>query len=123
MFVTSRRSDRFAQDIWARHFGVKEDGVINIRAYNGTVCDEFACRMSLTDGRSLSIVEHSSAVAEECAAADIVLSMEPIKGNCDALSYDLFDVRDHGTHLIQGMHTVTVEDIRGNRPWTVTNHR
>ncbi|MEC8664301.1 MAG: ComEC/Rec2 family competence protein [Pseudomonadota bacterium] len=124
MYVTSRRSDRFAQDIWMRHFGIDEEDAKNIRALEDTVCDEFACRMELSDGLMVSIIRHGSVVASECEAVDIVLSMEPIKGKCSApLSLDLFDVRDHGTHLIRGLHVTTVEDIRGNRPWTVTNHR
>lgn len=124
MLVTSRRSDRFAQDIWARHFGISNEGIANIRSLDSTICDEFACRMLLDDGRVLSVVMHSSAVPSECEQVDILLSKEPIKGACGApLAFDLFDVRDHGTHLITGDKAVTVEDVRGHRPWTVTNHR
>lgn len=124
MYVSSRRYDRFAQDIWARRYGVAGENVKNIRSLDTTRCDEFACRMILPSGRSLSYLYHSAVAANECEQVDIVLSAGPVYGRCGArYSFDFFYVWRHGTVQITENGFSTVGSARGKRLWTVTNKR
>ncbi|MGQ3027547.1 MAG: ComEC/Rec2 family competence protein, partial [Ferrovibrionaceae bacterium] len=86
-------------------------------------CEKDGC-LWRHDGLKVALVRKAEALAEACAASDIVVSSEPVRGRCRSprLVIDRVDVWRRGAHTIRfhddGRFTVaTVAGERGQRPW------
>lgn len=86
-------------------------------------CEKDGC-LWRHDGLKVALVRKVEALAEACAASDIVVSSEPVRGRCRSprLVIDRFDVWRRGAHTIRfhddGRFTIaTVAGERGQRPW------
>ncbi len=85
-------------------------------------CDGQAC-LYRRDGRTAALVREASALAEECAQADVVISAVPIRRGCSAAAVviDRFALWRGGAHAIwlerRGTRVETVAEERGDRPW------
>lgn len=94
---------------------------------DGLTCDAAAC-LYRTRGRTVSFVRSRSALAEDCAAADVVIAMDlSIKAkDCRApIVVDRWDLRDKGTHAlyIGGDGKIILRNVaeeRGDRPWAMS---
>ncbi|MBL8703498.1 MAG: ComEC family competence protein [Rhodospirillales bacterium] len=91
-------------------------------------CDGQAC-LYRRDGVSVALVHEASALAEECASADVVVSSVPVRRGCrgPALVIDRFALWREGAHALwleKGRARVeTVAQERGNRPWVARRER
>lgn len=88
-------------------------------------CDEAGC-ISAVAGRTIAIPKSAAALVDDCRMADIVVLSWPKPPFCRPrlAAFDLWAVRDRGTHKIRftgdDMQVVTVQGLRGARPWTGT---
>ena len=90
-------------------------------------CDEKGCVVILDEGVVASFIKDHSALAEDCARADLVVALFPVSGRewraCKALLIDRRSVWKRGAHAVYiGADGVikleTVLSKRGRRPWT-----
>ena len=72
----------------------------------------------------VALAEDGRALLDDCAAASVVISREPVRGRCKGprLVIDRFDLWRHGGHALwlgeNGVRVETVRARRGERPWT-----
>lgn len=123
---STRRTDRFAAQIWARRNGQDESGIRRWKEGEGRRCDESGCRLILR-GKKVAIMRTPDAQAEDCAWADAAVSAAPLdKRRCAApLKIDIRDLYYRGAYEIWlGNGKIeSVESVRGARPWVVSNRR
>jgi competence protein ComEC len=88
-------------------------------------CDSLGC-IYKAFGKTVALVQQPIALLEDCAIADVVVSMEPVRMPCrpaEAL-IDRFDLWRNGAHAIWIHEDGTifirsVRDFRGLRPWVI----
>ena len=89
----------------------------------GMRCDGLGC-IQRVGGQTVALVKDPRALAEDCALADVVVSIVPVRSQCPAAHtvIDRFDLWRSGTHAIwlddHGARVESVAKTRGNRPWT-----
>lgn len=90
----------------------------------GLSCDAAGC-LARAKGMKVAVPRHPSALADDCAAADIVILDVPRPRGCTRPRrvVDFFDVRIAGTHALTvaadgRVHADTVAAGRGERPWS-----
>jgi competence protein ComEC len=76
----------------------------------------------------VAAASRAMALAEDCAAADIVVSATPTRGLCTGpkLVIDRFDVARNGAYAVWFGNPLRVENVRetrGDRPWNVWPRR
>jgi len=132
MLLSSGRARRYDADVWARRIG--EDGAetwprTGTAAGGRLTCDPLGC-LYRARGQTVALVQNGRALADDCAAATVVISREPIRtAVCDKtpLVVDRFDLWRNGGHAIwlseRGARVETVAGHRGRRPWTVIRGR
>jgi competence protein ComEC len=92
--LSSTRAARFDADMWLRRSGQDErlawpDGVEELAAL---ACDDLGC-LYRRNGHLVALVRRQDALAEDCAVADLVVSLEPVGDGCPApLVIDRFDL-------------------------------
>jgi competence protein ComEC len=128
MLLSSGRVRRFDAEIWARQAGEAEPETWprSGTAADGRLrCDPLGCIYRARD-QVVALVQDGRALDEDCAAATVVISREPIRGRTCAgtpLVIDRFDLWREGGHAVwlssDGVRVQTVADWRGKRPWVV----
>ena len=111
---------RFELERWLEHDGAP----VGTRPVSrGLACDQTACVATLK-GRRVAIVRQPSALAEECARADILVLRVDRPAWCarpGAVVIDRLAVARGGTHALRvtdrGIEIETVATWRGERPW------
>jgi competence protein ComEC len=94
--------------------GTSPDGALS--------CDGHGC-LYRARGRIVALPHDLAAIDEDCRAADLVVSLEPVRKRCRAATpvIDRFDLWRQGAHAIwlapDGVAIETVDGWRGNRPW------
>ncbi|WP_051340477.1 ComEC/Rec2 family competence protein [Azospirillum halopraeferens] len=125
LLLSSARSQRFTAGVWMRRDGRPErDGVWPAagRSADGRLaCDALGC-VYRTAERTVALVRAPEALAEDCARADAVVSVEPA-GRCAApVVVDRWDRWRNGAHALyltpDGVRVDSVRARRGERPWT-----
>ncbi len=126
LWLSSKRRAQFAGDIWLRRSGQEESSVWPWRegtiAPPGMRCDSLGCVQEI-DGQIIAFVQDARALPEDCAGADLVVSLVPVQTRCDIphTVIDRFDLWRNGAHAIWletgGARVQTVAEARGNRPW------
>lgn len=124
------RQAQFELKRWLEHDGDARKAQEAARA-TAFRCDSVGC-VARVKGLALSVSRHPAAIADDCAAADVlVLDVPRPKQTCARPSkiVDLFDVWREGTHAIyveqgeQGqranLRIETVASARGERPWSM----
>lgn len=122
---SSPTAARFTAMVWARRDGrdrVSEPWPRAGRSADGRlVCDALGC-VYRKDGRTVALPRDASAFAEDCAAADAVVSTEPARRCRAPVVVDRWTLRRNGAHAIHtlpsGIRVESVRDHRGDRPWT-----
>jgi competence protein ComEC len=127
LWVSSGKRGRYTAETWARRAGVSEprawprDGPA---ADGRLTCDLLGC-IYRADGQVVALVEDSRALADDCAQATVVVSLEPVRrGICPGpeVVIDRFSVWRSGAHAVwlspEGARVESVAGIRGRRPWT-----
>jgi competence protein ComEC len=134
LFISSKSNDRFSAEIWARQLGIEEgryrkwptEGTDN--GDTGLMCDENGCRIVMNN-KNIAISFLSSSHQEDCEWADIIISQKPLfyKPCKGRIIIDKFQLWSEGAHTIHFENNevivTTVSDLRGSRPWTVSNNR
>ncbi len=128
LLLSSRRTARFEAEAWLRRAGEETaldwpaDGY---GAGGRLACDRLGC-IYRTDGWTVAIAHEPEALFEDCAVADIVLSLEPVRRPCRSARrvIDRFDLWRNGAYAlwVDGEREVRIESVRGrrgDRPWVV----
>jgi competence protein ComEC len=140
LLTSSRRNDRFVLKNWEKLYGLPEKSA-QLLDYKGTgkkgdtglyQCGEQGCRFTIK-GNKVSFARSAYILKEECAWADLVVSVEPIpyKLQCQAqYKIDKFDTWEKGTHAVwftksgvsnSEIEIRTIAQSQGNRPWARFN--
>jgi competence protein ComEC len=89
-------------------------------------CDVLGCLYTV-DYQVASIAWRAEALAEDCAVAGVVISLEPARDLCHGPEFviDRFDLWRNGGHAVwmdaDGIRIESVGERRGDRPW-VAHH-
>src|SRR3546814_145696 len=93
--VSSLRKDRFARNIWLARNG-QVDGepwpAVGPSADGGLICDPLGC-LYRRQGRTIALIRHPAAFAEDCPIADVVVRSEEHTSELQSLmrhSYAVF---------------------------------
>jgi len=126
LLLSTTRAKRFEAEVWQRRLG--SDGP---RAWpdtassgEGLSCDPLGC-LYRGRGQSVALVRDGRALIDDCALAEVVISIEPIRRreNCvgPRLVLDRFDLWRFGSHAVwlspEGVRVESVAEHRGRRPW------
>jgi competence protein ComEC len=98
------------------------------RRNDGITCDSHGCIARTQGGLRVAAVLKADALAEDCAANDIVVSAIPTRHRCSgpSLVIDRFDVARNGAYAVwlqHGIQTDTAQTERGKRPWSASPPR
>ena len=127
LLLSSKRAARFDADLWLRRDGQEErldwDDAAS-QADSGLRCDALGC-LFRRNGHLVALVKDPAALAEDCRAADLVVSLEPVRVRCPSAQrvIDRFDLWRNGGYAAWlrtgGIDVETVRETRGARPWVV----
>lgn len=123
---SDRRIGRFDREQWMRALGT---GDVSFWPETGAAlsgrlrCDALGC-LYRREGELVAFVMDGRALADDCRAATLVISREPLRSlNCPMPSrvIDRFDLWREGAHAIRlgddGIIVESVRAARGRRPW------
>ncbi|MEJ1993930.1 MAG: ComEC/Rec2 family competence protein [Limibacillus sp.] len=125
-YLSSLRREAFTRKLWLQHLGETQAGSWREAQETGAVqCDSKGCLIR-REGLLVAVSATPEGAAEDCLIADLVISREPLRRvDCPAPlgRSDLYDLFDEGAHLLtfEGgpeIRLETVEESRGQRPWT-----
>lgn len=122
------RKGRRDRELWLRHLGEEAPILIvnqPIKPESNTeiLCDEIGCLYRKFKKR-IAISHSESALSEDCWAAEVVVSLVPIRQTCPVdVRIDWFDLWRNGAHSL----TITPKEVivrtanegRGERPWVL----
>jgi competence protein ComEC len=123
--VASPRIDRFVADAWARRSGqlaARKWVASADETALGLGCELGLCRWRKGPWR-VALVSDDRRLGEACSNADIVLSTVDVQGRCRGprMVLDRRDAWREGAQALwldeQGVHRLTGNGVRGNRPW------
>ncbi len=116
--------DDYSADEWLKRDGDGRDSDAAVATpANGVRCDGYGCVARGRDGTLIAATARIDALAEDCAAASIVISAVPAGRHCigPRLVIDKFDVARAGGYAVwlgPPLRIETVEGERGRRPWS-----
>lgn len=126
LLLSSARADEFVADTWLRRSGTAVAGVLPEDGYGAAgrlACDSLGC-IYRAFGRTVALVQQPIALLEDCGAADVVVSFEPVRIPCapTLAVIDRFDLWRNGAYAIWieddgGIEIDSVRELRGERPW------
>ena len=122
-------ADKFSAAEWLKRDGDDRDYTLAIATpRDGVQCDAEGCVAKAPNGMRVAAASRAMALAEDCAAADIVVSATPTRGLCAGpkLVIDRFDVARNGAYAVWFGNPLRVENVRetrGDRPWNVWPRR
>lgn len=127
LWLPTQRGSGFVRDTWARQ-GFARESVTWPRfgeAAGGKLrCDPLAC-LYRGEGVTLAVLLDPRAADDDCPAADIVVSLEPLRRQpCagPAVIIDRFDMWREGAHAVwldkAGLRVRSVAGQQGARPWS-----
>ena len=129
--LSSTKVAGFTADGWLRRAGTDSARpwpVTGISADGRLRCDAASC-LYTRHGRTVALVRDERALAEDCARADAVVSIEPIRIACSGPGHVIgrFDLWRDGGHAVwmtgSGITAWSVAEERGDRPWVLHRDR
>ena len=126
-YFSSRRSERFARGRWQESAAQADAPLMAELESSLYRCDQSGCLYEWRQGGEITLIampRSEQAFDEDCRLADIIISRFRAPGGCDApmLLIDRAMLLAEGGHAIwfdrEGMSARSVEELRGNRPWT-----
>jgi competence protein ComEC len=129
--LSSLRASKLSAETWLRRNGQAEAASFPALDDAGLPffnCDSAGCIYKRA-GKTVALALNGEALREDCAAADLVVSLEPIRRGCrDAVTVDRFDLWRGGTHAIRieedgALHIESVAATLGDRPWVLDRMR
>ena len=120
--VNNLRREKFIRENWERSLGLKENSAKLWSSKNGDLCDDQGCR-AIINNTKIAYSTSQYGLNNDCGWANLVISENPIFGNCSAKNIDFFDVHRWGAHSIylnkSAINIKTVEEeLLIKRPWT-----
>jgi len=134
MVLSPGRGDGFTRDLWVELWGAGEGvwgsrGLVDGASGLGLACDGLGCFLRAPEA-TVALVGHPAAVAEDCAAARVVVATIPVaRRDCPAdLVVSKWDLWREGAHAlyVTGEGRLRVETVaahRGDRLWSRDNRR
>jgi len=122
--------DKYSAEQWLKRDGDErspEDAIA--RPADGARCDAYGCIARSTNETHVATVLSPAALEEDCAANQVVISAEPLRGRCigPQIVIDRFDVARNGAYAIwfngDRPKVLTARQVRGNRPWSTPPSR
>jgi len=127
LMLSSLRAGTFAAETWLRRSGMTEaepwpksgasrDGRLT--------CDALGC-LYRARGKTAALVRNEAALLDDCATADVVVSLVPVRRGCRSPEavIDRFDLWRNGSYAVWlDPARVRIESVRewqGRRPWVV----
>lgn len=119
------KAGRFDREIWLRRAGQDEEPSAWPKAGatpdGRLACDSVGC-IHHAAGHVVALVRRSEALADDCAVADVVVSLVPVRRCPSARTIiDRFDLAREGAHALwfgeSGVRVESVNGLRGRRPW------
>ena len=135
MAVSTGRGASFEREAWLRRTGQEEEAPLwpaagraapdSTTAMEQTLsCDLQGC-LYRAGCSNVALVHHPAAVAEECWAADVLISTVPVRGRCPSpkVVIDRFDLWRDGAHALWledgRVRVESANGARGYRPWVL----
>ncbi|WOI54141.1 ComEC/Rec2 family competence protein [Parvularcula sp. LCG005] len=123
LHVANRRRERFAMTQWRHYFGLDPDARLSALT---DLCREDRCQAEMEGPYRLSVATTSEAAALACREDDVVIAVlweeRGLRRSCRALLFTADSVSRTGPVSVlasaKGLQVRTVNDYRGNRPWT-----
>lgn len=123
--VLREGGDDYSITEWLKRDGDDHEAIAGVN--DGARCDYAGCIVHL---KRLTVASASrpSALAEDCANADIVISAVPTRHRCKGprLVIDRFDVSRNGAYAIWLGKKIRIDNVqaeRGERPWSAKPER
>ena len=125
LYVSSKRADQFTLEQWERYYGVPEDGAQKWPRQGeeeGLTCGERGCRLPYK-GQNISFLYQDYDYKEACNWADMVIAVEILASwKCEGAEViNRIHTKKEGARALyiqeSGIKQITVEDLRGARPW------
>jgi competence protein ComEC len=118
--------DKYSAEQWLKRDGDERAPADAIaRPADGVRCDSYGCIARTASGIRVAAAMTQAALAEDCAANQIVISAVPVRERCTGpqVVIDRFDVARNGAYAIWldregGSKVQTAQQVRGNRPWS-----
>ena len=125
--LSSLRASKLAAETWLRRNGQLEAVRFPAADDPGVACDGLGC-VYTRNGKSVALAFVGDALPDDCTAADLVISLVPIRRNCAAPVIDRFDLWRGGTHAVRidtrgTLHVESVAATLGDRPWVLDRMR
>jgi competence protein ComEC len=130
--LSSLRASKLAAETWLRRNGQVEAAAFPSPDEDARLpffaCDGAGC-IYTRNGRMVALAFTGDALREDCAAADLVVSLVPIRDGCrDVTAIDRFDLWRGGTHAlrIESDGRLRIESVAatlGDRPWVLDRMR
>jgi competence protein ComEC len=129
--LSSLRASKLAAETWLRRNGQIE--AASFPAPDDAASPFFACDSAgciyRRNGKMIALAMTGDALREDCAAADLVVSLVPIRRGCrDVITIDRFDLWRGGTYALRvdaegRFHIESVAATLGDRPWVLDRMR
>ncbi|MCW5748584.1 MAG: ComEC/Rec2 family competence protein [Alphaproteobacteria bacterium] len=126
LLLSSGKVERFTAETWTRRAGVGSPGPwpVGTESADGRLrCDALGC-VYRRAGKRIWIASREDGLLADCAGADVVVSVVPVRGRCRSVPkvVDRFDMWRQGAHAIWvgdngAVRIESTRQIRGDRPW------
>jgi competence protein ComEC len=127
LLLSTRRAEAFTAEGWLRR--VADDAAETwpeegASADGRLACDGIGCLYRAED-HLVALVKDVAALEEDCAEADVVVSLVPVRRRCPSAQVvvDRFDLWRNGAHALwltpEAVEVVSVGETRGTRPWVI----
>jgi competence protein ComEC len=124
LYLMRRAADEYSASEWLKRDGDSRAARETVASTDtGVHCDAFGCIGRSGAGLRVAAVLNEDALRNDCARADVVISLVPARGACigPKLVIDRFDVFRNGAYAVWfGEHIglESAEQARGKRPWS-----
>jgi competence protein ComEC len=129
--LSSLRASKLTAETWLRRNGQLE--AVRFPAWDEAAMPDFTCDplgcVYVRNGKTVALALTGDALREDCATADVVVSLVPIRRGCrDVIAIDRFDLWRGGAHALRvdpdgRLHIESVAATLGDRPWVLDRMR
>jgi competence protein ComEC len=121
------RQSKYDLERWLEHDGDARSAS-DVQKASAFTCDGVGC-VARVKGATIAVSRHPASIADDCAAARVVVLNEPRPKTCDGTGtvIDFFDVWRDGVHALYiapdaagGAPSIRIDTVaahRGDRPW------
>lgn len=132
LLVNTLRAAAFEREVWLARTGggkaMRWPDPGQASADGRLRCDSLGC-VYTAKGRRVALARRAGALLEDCALADALISLVPLRRRCPrpAVVIDRFDLWRNGAHALWldhgGVRVESVAEAQGERPWSLSARR